>query len=407
MAHAHHKTFNDSPKLDPALVDKGFKVGLVLGAVGVGASLVGLFIGGDEGRTQFYFSWLMAFFFFTTIGLGALFFTIIHHLTRAAWSTTLRRVAENLAMNLPLMAVLFIPVLVGLHDLYHWSHAEAVANDPILKWKEGYLNTTFFVIRAVIYFAVWSFFAWKLRSLSVKQDETGDVNLTFQMRKFAPVGMLLFALSVTFAGFDWLMSLDPHWFSTIFGVVIFAGSVIAWFATAGLIGLWFTKRGVLSHTISVGNLHDVGKLLFGFIVFWAYVSFSQYYLIWYANIPEETAWYIHRMGHGWEKIGALVIIGHFILPFWFLMSRHVKRSRTALGLACGWMLFMHYVDLFYMVAPTNPWNAHGPYVHWLDITTLLGIGGLFFAFFIRRFRSESVVALKDPQLIASMEYDNA
>ncbi|MCB9529572.1 MAG: hypothetical protein H6701_14490 [Myxococcales bacterium] len=402
---AHHAHFTDSPKVDPAFAKKTFTIGLVVGVVGLAVTALAMFTGedADAGRKQFFFSWLTAFAFFTTISLGSLFFVIIHHLVRASWSTGWRRIAENLAGNLPLMAVLFIPVLIGLHDIYHWSHAEEVAKDPILQWKEPYLNTGFFIVRAVVFFGVWIAMAMFFRRNSLKQDETGDVALTFRMRWWAPICTLVFALTLTFAHFDWLMSLDPHWFSTIFGVVIFAGSMMSCYATLALTGLWLTKNGELTHTITTANLHDAGKMMFGFTVFWAYVSFSQYYLIWYGNIPEETAWYYRRLHDGWQSIGLLLILGHFIVPFWVLMSRHVKRNRTMLGIGAGWMLLMHFVDLYFMVMPTL---HHGLHPHWADLTAVLGIGGLYIAFFARRLASAPVVAHRDPQLVASMEYDN-
>lgn len=399
----HHKSFVDNPNIDKALTDRVFKIGIGVAVVGLGATLASLAMG-EEGRKQFFFSWLTGFSFFTTITLGCLFFTIIHHLTRASWSAGWRRIAEHFAGNIWLMAILFVPVLLGLGDLYHWSHPEEVAADEILQWKEPYLNVGFFVIRAVVFFGLWILMAMFYRRMSLKQDDTGDVALTYRMRWWAPISTLVFALTLTFAHFDWLMSLDPHWFSTIFGVVIFAGSMMACYATLSLTGLWLTKNDQLKNTITVGNLHDTGKMMFGFTVFWAYVSFSQYYLIWYGNIPEETAWYALRLDHGWQMVGLLVLVGHFFLPFWFLMSRHMKRNRTALALGAGWMLLMHFVDLYYMIMPTL--HHHGFHPHWADATAVIGIGGLYFAVLAKRMAAHAIVAHRDPQLVASMEYDN-
>lgn len=400
----HGKTFSDNPKVDSALADKAFKICAGVGIVGVVVSAALGFTGGDEAQHQFFFSWLVAFMLFVTIALGGLFFTVLHHLVRASWSTGVRRIAENLAGNLPLMAVLFIPVLIGLHDLYHWSHEDVVASDPILTWKKGYLNTGAFLTRAGVFFGLWILIGWFYRSNSVKQDASGDPAINMKLRKAAPVSILIFALSITFAGFDWMMSLDPHWFSTMFGVYTFAGSVISFFATTILIVMWLTARKQLTHTFTIGNVHDMGKLMFGFIIFWTYVTFSQYYLIWYANIPEETVWYAHRLEHGWQRIGLLIIVGHFILPFWLLISRHVKRNRPLLTFGAAWMVFMHFVDLHYIVMPTL---HHGPHFHVLDLTTVLGIGGLFLAGIFWRFKRDAAVAHRDPQLLASMGYDNA
>jgi hypothetical protein len=400
----HGKQFVDQPMLDAGAARKVIKIGVVIGALGLAASFAGLLTGDAEMKKQFYFSWLTGFAFVLTISLGALFFVLIHHLTRATWSAGLRRTAENIAANLPWLVVAFIPVVIGMHDLFHWTHEGIEKTDRIIAAKAGYLDSTAFLVRAAVYFTVWTVMSLWFRGTSVKQDESGDENLTHKMRSRAPIGILLFALSITFAAFDWLMSLDPHWFSTMFGVQVFAGSMVSFLATLAVAGLWLTRgNDRFGKTLTVGNIHDIGKLMFGFTIFWAYVSFSQYYLIWYANIPEETAWFYLRTHHGWENIGRLIIFGHFMVPFWLILSRHMKRNRTVLGLVAGWMLLMHFVDLYFITMPTL---HHGLHPHWLDLTCVLGLVGCCMALFARRYLSAAGVAHKDPQLIASMEYDN-
>lgn len=405
----HHKTFTDNPKLDASVWKPIFNIGLGLGVIGLGASL-GVGLGGDEAtQNSFYFSWLVAFFFWFSIAVGGLVFVLLHHLSRGSWSAGLRRLAENFAFNLPVMAVLFIPVLLGMHHIYHWTHEEVMAEDLILQAKAGYLNTPFFIARAVFYLVVLSGAAWFFRTQSVKQDQDGDVAHTHKMRRASPVLMMLTAMSVTFGAFDWLMSTDPHWFSTMFGVYTFAGCMVSLYACLALSSMWLQSNGALTHTLTKGNLHDVGKMLFGFVIFWAYVSFSQYMLIWYANIPEETVWFSIRKENGWENIFWLLAFGHFLAPFFVLMSRHMKRNRKVLGLVAVWLLVLHYVDLYYVVMPTMPHEGAGhagPHFHWLNIATWLGMGGIFVAMYARRFADKAMVAHKDPQLIASMEYDN-
>lgn len=450
----HHKTFKDDTHIPQPVLKRAQLVAMICAVLGLGSSFAGYMMSHDthavsaahadhheaakadahkadahkadahkadahkadahktEGhhgislKKQFYFSWLTAFFFFTTLCLGGLFFTILHHLVRASWSTGLRRVAENMAMNIPIMAVCALVLVMGFGDLYHWSTTPAGA-DPILDAKSGYLNTDFFTIRSVAFFAIWILMAFYFRGQSIKQDQSKNAEeaeaFNFKMRRWAPLSMLTFALSLTFFAFDWLMSLDHHWFSTMFGVYIFAGTVVALFATLIVVMLWFSANGVLKNTITIGNFHDAGKLLFGFIVFWTYITFSQYYLIWYANIPEETGWFLHRMQGGWENIGMFIACGHFILPFWVIMSRHTKRNRTVLGTAAIWMLIMHFVDLYFVVMPTA---HHHLSFHWMDVSTFVGIGGLFTLGFIHWSGKDAIVAHKDPQLIASMEYDN-
>jgi hypothetical protein len=398
---AHGKQFVDEPMVKPELADKAFKLGIALAVIGA-IGCCALFMG-EGGKRQFFFSYLTAFATFTTISLGCLFFVILHHLTRAMWGTGLRRIAENIASAIPVMALLFIPILIGMHDLYHWSHPEAVEADPLLQGKQGFLNAGFFIGRSVVYIALWVAMAIFFRRNSVQQDANGDVNLTFKMRWWAPMATLAFALSISYAGFDWLMSLDPHWFSTMFGVIIFAGSMVSGYATIALMGLWLTKNGELKNTLTEWNFHDTAKLMWGFGIFWAYVSFSQYFLQWYSNIPEETAWYVLRAQGGWGSMGLFLLFGHFVLPFLVLLSRHMKRNRLALGIVASWMLFMHYIDLYYMIMPTLHHHLHFTL---MDLFAVLMVGGIFLVCIVRPLKKDAVVAHNDPMLVASMNYDN-
>ncbi len=212
------------------------------------------------------------------------------------------------------------------------------------------------------------------------------------------------SLTISFAAFDWSMSTSPHWFSTIYGVFTFAGGMMGTFACLALGTLWLTGRGALTTTLTVDNFHDVGKLMFGFMVFWTYTGFSQYFLIWYGNIPEETVYYVARQNEGWMSVFMLLVFGHFIAPFWILMSRHMKRNRSMLGAGAAWLLLMHYMDHYFMVMPVlHPHLAF----HWMDLTCLLGIGGLFVAFWAKRTVKYNLVPVKDPQLTAAMGYENA
>lgn len=391
---------NQEPRHLGAGGGRVLRLSALIAVLGLAASLG---LGAAAGSARFYQAYLVNFAFFLSLSLGALFFVLIQHVTGATWSVVVRRLAETLAANLPWLGLLAIPVLLGMRQLYPWSDPVHAAHDPLLAAKAPYLNPGFFIVRLAIYFLVWTWLSLYYYRRSCAQDATGDLAHTHGMQRLSGPGLVLFALTVSFASFDLLMSLNPHWFSTIFGVVIFAGSMMSCYATLALTGLWLTKNGELTHTITTANLHDAGKMMFGFTVFWAYVSFSQYYLIWYGNIPEETAWYYRRLQDGWQSIGLLLILGHFIVPFWVLMSRHVKRNRTMLGIGAGWMLLMHFVDLYFMVMPTL---HHGLHPHWADLTAVLGIGGLYIAFFARRLASAPVVAHRDPQLVASMEYDN-
>ncbi|MBC8216082.1 MAG: hypothetical protein H8E64_06185 [Candidatus Marinimicrobia bacterium] len=354
---------------------------------------------------QFFHSYLVSFAFWVTLGLGGMFFTMLHHLTSSTWSTVFRRISETVTKILPLLFIFFIPIMLGgIHELYHWSHADVIANDELLQKKSGYLNEVFFIIRTVLYFLIWFFFATKLYTLSILQDTSDDASLTQRMLKFSSAGMILFALTISFAAFDWLMSTDAHWYSTIFGVYIFAGSYLAILTFLVLASHFLQGNGILNKEITVEHFHDLGKLLFGFIIFWAYIAGSQYFLIWYANIPEETIWFLHRWEGSWKPMSQFLMFGHFVIPFIILVFRASKRNLSVLKTMAAWILFMHYVDIYWIVMPT--FHQHGVHFSWMDLTTFLGIGGIFISLFWRQFSAKPVVPVNDPTLQKSFGFMN-
>ncbi|HBL31629.1 MAG TPA: quinol:cytochrome C oxidoreductase [Acidobacteria bacterium] len=380
-------------------------VGLTLAAVGLGGSLAFGLLGGTEARHQLWHSWLVGSLFVLGISLGALFFVLVQHATQAGWSIVVRRLAENVMGALPYLALLFVPLAVlGLGDLFHWSHPEAVQSDPLLQHKAAYLNVPFFLIRTFASFAIWSVLAVWFSRQSRLQDETGDHEITRRMRRRSAPALILFALTVTFFAFDWLMSLDPHWYSTIFGLYFFAGSVMSFFAVLALVALAAKRQGLLTLVLSDEHQHDVGKLLFAFVAFWAYMAFSQYLLIWYANLPEETSFFAKRMVGTWSIAGTVLALGHFIVPFFFLLPRTIKRNATALRLAALWLLAMHLLDLHWLVMP----NLHpaGMAPGLLDALTLIGCCGVFLAAFGGALKRRALVPLRDPRLPESLTFEN-
>ncbi len=384
------------------LTEKG-KLGtiaLIIGIIGLVAS--GLGYTGDS--KQFFHSYLVAFVFWLTIALGALFFTMLHNLVDAKWSVVLRRLAESITSVFPIMAILAIPVLLGVHELYHWSHADVVAHDEILQEKAGYLNVPFFLIRTVFYFGVWILISTVLFRTSLKQDAGHEPGYTARFRKVSAAGMLLFAATSTFAAFDWLMSLDAHWYSTIFGVYVYSGSFLASLVFMILAVLYLRRNGVLTESITFEHYHDLAKLAFAFLIFWSYMAFSQYFLIWYANIPEETIWYQHRWIGSWKQMTLLIVYGHFVFPFVALMTRAAKRSVPVLWIVSIWVMIIHWVDLYWIVMPNL--HHHGAHFSWIDLTTMLGIGGIFVWFFWRTFTSHPVVPVGDPGLEKSKAFVN-
>jgi len=401
-----HVTAELSPQdvaLGPAAAG-WFRALLAVGVVGLGGAFA-LAATTAGGWDRFYPSYLVAFVFFLSLALGALFFVLVQHATRAGWSVAVRRIAEAVAPNVFLpMAVLAVPVLAGLRVLYPWTDHAAVEADHLLHAKAAWLNAPFFTVRAVFYFAVWSVFALWFHRTSVRQDATGDPRLTQKMETTSTAALILFAFTVTFFAFDFLMSLTPHWYSTIFGVYFFAGCVLGFFALITVLAILVQRAGALRRTITAEHYHDLGKLIFAFTVFWAYIAFSQYMLMWYANLPEETFWYAARQTGSWTSWSLLLLFGHFLVPFLALMSRNAKRRRWFLLTGALWMLAMQWADVYWLVMP-----AKSPGVipfSLMDVAVFVGIGGLFFAAAIRRLGAHAVVPVNDPRLAESLGFEN-
>jgi hypothetical protein len=382
-------------------------IGLVLALVGVGANLA-LGLSSEEAHHQLWHSWLVGALFALSVALGGLFFVLVHHATQAGWSVVVRRIAENAMSTLPFLALLFVPLaLFGMHDLFHWSDAEAVRQDHLLAHKQPYLNVPFFLIRALAYFAIWSALAIWFGRQSRLQDATGDHELTRRMRRASAPGLLLFAVTVTFFAFDWLMSLNPHWYSTIFGLYFFAGSAMAFFAFLALAVIAARRAGLLTEVLTAEHQHDIGKLLFGFVVFWAYMAFSQYMLIWYAYLPEETGFFAQRLAGSWRTASAVLALGHFVVPFFFLLPRTIKRNAKALAAVSVWLLAMHLLDLYWLVMPNLP-DLHpaGMLPILLVAAALIGCCGVFLAAFGLALKRQALVPLRDPRLPESLTFEN-
>ena len=410
-------------------------VGLLAGVAGLGAAAWLGWDRGDDWR-HFLHSYLVNFGYFLSLSLGGLFFVLLQHVSRAGWSVTVRRLAELLAANAFLLALLFLPILAsvlsGNHSLYEWADAEEVAHDPLLAHKAVFLNPQAFALRAAGYFVVWVFLGTYYLTKSRQQDGSRDWRATAAMERLSPLGLLLFAATLTFASFDWLMSLVPHWYSTIFGVYYFSGAAVGALAAVILMGMFLQAGGrlgeetgtgplsgrsaapppvqsgpvpVSSPSITVEHYHDLGKLLFAFVVFWGYIAFSQYLLIWYANIPEETVWYRPRHAGPWGLVSLGLLAGHLLLPFFGLLSRSQKRCRLVLGFWAVWLLAMHWIDVYWLVMPrlSPDVPVFGP----IDACCLVGMGGLFVAGVVLAAGRGSLVPLADPRLDEAMEFENA
>src|SRR6476469_6566313 len=256
---------------------------------------------------QFFFSWLVSFLFFLSLALGGRRFVLIQYAAQGGWGVVLRRIGETVFALLPVMAVLFLPLLLGLRDLYSWAVPGAAEHDALLRWKAPYLNVPFFLIRAAVYFAVWSFMALLYYRGSRGQDVTGDPAVSARLRRLAGPAIIVLALTQTFASIDWIVSLTPHWYSTMFGVYFFAGSFVGFIALLSVVVVAMRRAGLLDTVISAELLHDIGKFLFAFTAFWAYIAFSQFFLMWYGNLPEETIWYKARLAGSWKLVSLLLM----------------------------------------------------------------------------------------------------
>lgn len=413
--HAHDAVADLSPENISLPPQKGDAISLALlaiGAIGLAVTVLGAFVspGGIKHALAAYQIGLMAAL---AISLGGLFFVMAFHLTAAGWSATVRRQFENLMRLAPIAAAMFLPVLVieilTRGQLFVWMQPEFQRADTLLQHKRVYLNEFRFAAFAILYFFVW----WRLSSLlwgySKEQDATGDKWLTNRMARTSTWGMLLFALTVAFAAFDWLMSMDYRFFSTIWGVYYFAGAAYSSLAVVVLILTLSRRAGKLKGLVTEEHFHDLSKLMFGFTVFWAYIAFSQYFLIWYANIPEETAFMLARKSGGWEHYSTLLVVGHFLLPFFILLWRFVRRSDVLLSAVAVWMLAMHIIDIGWIVRPFVFGMADDKVrldLIWLDLAGIIGVMGIFAGLLVRNVFSGPLVATKDPRLPEALHHRN-
>lgn len=383
--------FNYQKKELPAGLAKKAIIIFLVGAV---LSLIAFFVD----RERAVFNYLVTYMMILSIGLGSLFLIALEYIAGADWSTPIRRIPEFFAGLLPLLIVLVIPLLIFNHDLFHWAHQEAVAEDKILQGKAPYLNIEFFVIRTFLFIVLWSLFFWFLTKNSRKQDETKDQSLTTKNIRLSAIFILIFAISLTFTAIDFMMSLEPHWFSTIFGVYFFAGTVIASLSAITLAVLYLKDRGYFSPWMKEDHLFSLGALLFAFVNFWAYIAFSQYLLIWYADLPEETFWFLTRWKGGWIFFSLALIIVHFLVPYFALLTQPSKMNPKRLKFIAVWLLIAHLIDLFWLVMPNMGSMKTGYYFSWIDLVfPIAGIGLVVYVFTLQS-KKNNLLPIGDPKL---------
>ncbi len=374
-------------------------------AAGAGLLLCALGFATNPG--QFFRSYLVAFLFWAGVAIGSLSLSFIHHQTGGLWGLVIRRLLEAATRTFPVLLVLFVPLLLGLHHLYAWSHADVVARDALLREKAPYLNAPFFVARAAFYFAVWIGLAHLLNGLSARLDQSGEERTSRRLRGLAGAGLLGMGLTITFASVDWGMSLDPHWFSTIYGVMFMVGTALSalifMIMTLAFLGAEAPFAGVVQRE----QVHDLGKLAFAFVFLWAYVNYSQFLITWAGNLPEEIPWYQRRLHDGWQYLALALVVLHFGLPFVVLLSRDVKRNLGLLARLMGVIFCMRLVDLYWLIGPDlgghGAGHAAGIHLHWLDAAALAGVGGTWLWAFARQLPRRPLLPKNEPDLEALMQ----
>ena len=371
-------------------VDRYVRLFLIVGLISMAVSLLGALFTPQ----QFFQSYLFAYVCLIGLVIGALAVLMMQYLTGGAWGLILRRVLESITSTMPLMIVLFVPLLFGLHSLYIWTHHEIVSAEPVLQHKHAFLNVPFFLTRAALYFVCWLVFALLLNHWSRKQDVTGEPRLAWWLEHVSGPGLFILAITLTLAMIDWAMSIEPRWYSTIYPVIYMAGDVLAALAFGIGVVLLLGRRAPFVYVLRTRHWRDLGNMLLAFVMLWAYCAFSQYLLIWSGNLREEIKWYLPRKSGGWGWIALALIVFHFFLPFLLLLSRQVKERSLLLFSVVVIVLALRFVDVYWLIGP-----AFSPFhftISWLDFVIPIGIGGLWLAFFTKQLAQRPLLPLKDP-----------
>lgn len=366
-----------------------------IAAIAIIVGLIGCIIGWIVSPNEFFLAYLFAHFFFLSLSLGAMALLMIHHLTAGTWGYAVRRFLESAVANLPLLALLFLPVFFGVPALYPWKHPALVASNEALQKQQFYLNTSGFVFRSVIVFAVWMIMGRLLLRWSAEQDGTVSVEPTRKLRKLSGPGLVLYPLAMTFASVDWLMSLEAQWSSTIFPVLICIGQILAALSLVILLLSLTAKSSPLAPIASEETFHKIGNLLLAFTMMWAYLAFAQLLVIWSGNLPREISWYLHRTAGGWRWVACFIALFQFFIPFFFLLMRPVKKQRGRLAPVAACILVAQTLTIWWTIAPSI--HSTGFYLSWLTVAAFSAVGGLWFALFVRTFSRRPLIPLNDPR----------
>jgi hypothetical protein len=387
---------NKSDLMAPPVAQTIQQRSLVIGVIGAIASVAGAFLAPDS----FYSAYLTGFMFWLGLSLGCMAVLMLYHLVGGAWGTVIRRILESGMMTLPLMFVLFIPILLNLPKLYFWDRPEGLTDPKIAEIAHSYLNPTLILVRYILYFAIWFGMAYFLNRWSTEQDSIAGQS-TLRFRAMSSIGLVIYSLTISFAVIDWVMSLQARWISTIYGLLFIAGEALSAFCFCVVIESILGKHKPLSEYLDDTEVHDHGKFMLTFVMVWAYFNFSQWLIIWSGNLPEEIPWYKLRMNGGWEYVGLFLVVFHFAVPFALLLSRQLKRKARTLVWLATWLIFMRIVDIFWHIEPAE---AHPTFhVSWVLFAIIAGIGGLWMAYFFHNLRSRPLLAVNAPQTVRLLE----
>ncbi|MGB8011352.1 MAG: hypothetical protein WCF68_07050 [Terriglobales bacterium] len=392
-------TINKSDLMAPPVAQTIQQRSLVIGVIGAIAAVAGAFVAPES----FYSAYLTGYMFWLGLSLGCMAILMLYHLVGGAWGTVIRRILESGMMTLPMMFVLFIPILLHLPQLYFWARPEVLADpktDPkIVEIANSYLNRNGIALRWVVYFAIWIAMAYFLNRWSTRQDSVAGES-TLRFRAMSSIGLVFYSLTISFAVVDWVMSLQARWISTIYGLLFIAGEALSAFCFCVVIESILAKRKPMSDYLNDTEVHDHGKFMLAFVMVWAYFNFSQWLIIWSGNLPEEIPWYIRRMNGGWEAVGLFLVVFHFAVPFALLLSRQLKRKARTLVRLASWLLLMRIVDIYWHVEPASHPTFH---LSWVLFAILAGMGGLWMAYFFHNLRARPLLAVNAPQTLRLLE----
>ncbi len=372
------------------------------GAAGL-LGLILLAVGWITSPAQFYRSYLWSYIYVLGIAVGSLAWLMVQYCTGGAWGVAIRRTAEAAARTLPLLLLLFIPIAIGYSSLYPWANADIVKANPILQHKQPFLNLPFWLLRAAVILGGWIFLGWYLNRWSRVEDQEGPRVAHRKMSRISGPGLIFWAFAATFMSIDWVMSLNPDWFSTMFGLLFMAGQGLSGMSFLITVLVFLSYRRPLSDVLTPRHLHDIGKLMFANVIFFAYLAFSQFLIIWAGNLPDEIPWYLERLRGGWQYVGLALVLGHFALPFSLLLSRELKRRLKPLVSIAIFILVMRMVDVYWMVIP-DATKGVGLSPSWIDLAAVLGLGGIWLAWFLTQLEKRPLIPVNDPSIVEALEH---